>query len=139
MTTTKPTLKPCPMCGGEASHEGVVRYNEAMVKKDKLGQSEFYFCNCPRCGLSNVGITGFYTVDQAITAWNRREGQSVILGPNETDKFTAEQFIKKLSDLLPNYQSMTSTDQARRQMIEHLMEFSKQLQDNEVHQLRSPR
>lgn len=70
---TAPTeLLPCPFCGGEASPDGTARYSEKHAKEQGWGQTEFYYCNCIHCGVSNIGIIGHKTRSDAVAAWNRR-------------------------------------------------------------------
>ena len=65
-------LLPCPFCGGEASAEGTVRYGDRTVKENEWDQSVFHYCNCQSCGVSNRGLVGHRTKDEAIRAWNTR-------------------------------------------------------------------
>lgn len=65
-------LKPCPFCGADASAGGVVRYGQLTVAAQRWDQDEFYYCNCPSCGVNNLGLVGHRTRDEAIAAWNRR-------------------------------------------------------------------
>ena len=69
-------LLPCPFCGSAASAEGVVRYSrpvENCTWADGEPVTEAFFCNCPKCGVSNQGaLHGYRTKDKAIAAWNRR-------------------------------------------------------------------
>lgn len=65
-------LLPCPFCGSQASDAGTVRYSERHAKNEGWDQVEFYFCNCPSCGVSNVGVVGHQTRERAVAAWNRR-------------------------------------------------------------------
>lgn len=67
-----PELLPCPFCGGAASPDGVVRYGDRHAEEQGWKQSEFYYCNCMHCGVSNKGIVGHNTRDDAVAAWNRR-------------------------------------------------------------------
>jgi hypothetical protein len=65
-------LQNCPFCGSDASAEGVVRYSDRHVNEQGWEQNEFYYCNCPRCGVNNCGIVGHSSREKAIEAWNRR-------------------------------------------------------------------
>src|SRR5690606_593864 len=66
----------CPFCGGEASAEGMQIYNSPLSDtwwEDGSEITQAFFCNCIRCGISNVsGSVGHRTRDMAIAAWNRR-------------------------------------------------------------------
>lgn len=56
-------LLPCPFCGGEAQ---IGENRETTVRE--------YFVGCMNCHirLYKVGYKRFYTVDEAISAWNTR-------------------------------------------------------------------
>ena len=84
----------CPFCGGTASSEGVVRYSERHVTEQGWEQSEFYFCNCPTCGVSNLGIVGHRSKADAIAAWNRRAFRSATPMP---EPYLADKVIAALS------------------------------------------
>jgi hypothetical protein len=64
-------LLPCPMCGGAAGN-ATTRYDARTVKEQKWQQSVFYYCNCISCGVSNAGIVGHKTVEEAQSHWNHR-------------------------------------------------------------------
>lgn len=70
------TVLPCPFCGERASGDGKTRYSEDFAKEQGWGQSEFYFCNCPSCGVNNQGLRGYETREEAIAAWNRRAAEA---------------------------------------------------------------
>jgi len=69
-------LKPCPFCGSEASDTGYVFYPKPCTETawdDGSPIKEAYFCNCPKCGISNMSSSmGYRTKAQAIAAWNAR-------------------------------------------------------------------
>lgn len=74
MTDDTERLLPCPFCDGSAHPDGVVRYSndhEAWFK-DGTRATEAFFVNCIRCGVSNKGLIGHQTRDDAIAAWNTR-------------------------------------------------------------------
>jgi len=70
----------CPFCGGEASSNGKVNHHNSSRKKehqntfwkDGTPVDEAFFCNCIECGVTNKGIVGHRTREEAIAAWNRR-------------------------------------------------------------------
>jgi hypothetical protein len=68
-------LLPCPFCGGEASAGGHVRYsptNEA-TWTDGTNVDEAFFVNCIKCGVTNMGIIGHRTPEDAAIQWNTRK------------------------------------------------------------------
>lgn len=67
-------LLPCPFCGGEASADGSVRYHENHEAWWDDGERilDAYFCNCVKCGISNLGLLGHRTRADAIAKWNKR-------------------------------------------------------------------
>ena len=85
---------PCPFCGSEASAVGTVKYYEKTVADQEWGQDEFYFCNCPSCGVSNVGLVGHRTKAAAIVHWNKRTAASHI----EAQDARIERLEKALKD-----------------------------------------
>lgn len=72
-------LKPCPFCGGEASGDGFqkLRTPHKETRWDDGSEiTEAYFCNCIKCGASNIVCSIRYrTKAEAIAAWNRRAAQ----------------------------------------------------------------
>lgn len=74
----KPTLLPCPFCGGEASDAGHSKYNRPLPDttwEDGSPVTEAFFVNCMTCGAVTRGdaiVRGYQTKAEAITAWNRR-------------------------------------------------------------------
>lgn len=74
-------LSPCPFCASEASADGKVTYGKGHVSEQGWEQDTFYFCNCPTCGVSNVGIVGHRTQGDAIEAWNRRASPALPSSP----------------------------------------------------------
>jgi hypothetical protein len=67
----KLSLKPCPFCGGEASYN-TVTYSESMVEEQEWSQAKFHGVNCIHCGVSNLGLVGHRTTDDAARHWNVR-------------------------------------------------------------------
>ena len=69
------TVRPCPMCGEEASPNGVIRRSSSPDLRWSDGSEclEAFYCNCMSCGMNNAGIAGGYrTQVEAIEHWNRR-------------------------------------------------------------------
>lgn len=73
---TAPDLKPCWHCGGEASPDGYVFYSKPCTEtrwEDGSPITEAFFCNCPKCGVTNMTSgMGHRTRQQAIDHWNTR-------------------------------------------------------------------
>lgn len=61
-------LKPCPICGGQASMGKYNTYVASFTKKDK------FYGRCDNNGRHSQQETpaGFLTVEEAINAWNER-------------------------------------------------------------------
>lgn len=77
-------LLPCPFCGGEASDTGYVFYSKPCTETawdDGSPIAEAFFCNCPRCGITNMSSNmGHRTKAQAVEFWNRRAALAKIKG-----------------------------------------------------------
>ena len=68
-------LKACPMCGAEASPNGVIRRSSSPDLRWEDGSEclEAFYCNCMSCGMNNAGMAGGYqTREQAVAHWNHR-------------------------------------------------------------------
>lgn len=65
-------LKPCPMCGGEASI-GKTTIQRQKDDAGNYGTFTGYSVNCIYCGVNNRGIAeGFKTEERAAEQWNQR-------------------------------------------------------------------
>ncbi|MFZ2524443.1 MAG: Lar family restriction alleviation protein [Candidatus Ferrigenium altingense] len=64
-------LEACPFCGGEAAYAWI-EYSERHVKEQGWKQRIFDFVSCVSCGVSNKGLVGFKTKEQAAKHWNTR-------------------------------------------------------------------
>lgn len=70
------TLKPCPMCDGEA-RPNTITYAEGGDEERLNGQRTFHGVNCIVCGLNSRGIIGSLTIAEAAERWNRRAAPRV--------------------------------------------------------------
>ncbi len=70
-TNEKPTLLPCPFCGGEAAPNTTRTSDKEFIRLN--GQDTYYAVNCIMCGAWNKGIAyGFRTPEKAVEHWNSR-------------------------------------------------------------------
>lgn len=67
MTGNKPDLLPCPFCGGEA----------------KISRSGRYSLFCAYCVDCDTNGGHYFTEEDAIAAWNRRDGERHAIEPEE--------------------------------------------------------
>jgi len=65
------TILNCPFCGGECS-PGTVTYSATTARDNGWDREVFHFINCCNCGVSNAGLRGYDTPDEALDHWNRR-------------------------------------------------------------------
>jgi Lar family restriction alleviation protein len=76
MTNDKPTLLPCPFCGGKASYTRAVN------------GSQMHYAGCGACGIAfkaqevrEVDPTRDHLTKDIVAAWNRRAVPPTLPGP----------------------------------------------------------
>ena len=61
------TLKNCPFCGGEA-------YTYTAITIEHGAKIDCWLVHCKQCHLNYPAFKKCYTEEEAIEAWNRRDG-----------------------------------------------------------------
>lgn len=67
-------LKKCPFCGGRAFDSGTIEFSESHQAwwSDGSRVEKSHYVNCIVCGISNKGLFGHQTKEEAVKHWNKR-------------------------------------------------------------------
>jgi Lar family restriction alleviation protein len=84
-------LKPCPFCGGEATHRRFTGNGFT------LARVEYTQVSCAKCQIETEPLQPLGSDDRAITAWNRRTPPAI--RDDENHKATVERCAKEADDL----------------------------------------